>query len=283
MSKAVLKATLLMPSDVAFITDANRPVLTHTRNMAAEAGIEPHSHPRGQLLWAAKGLLRVRSENAVWVVPSTHAVWIPCNLPHQVNSETHAHTRNIYIDPSYDVRSQDTQVVMVTMTALMRELVLKLCESSHLLGSGQLHRLGLVAIDELETLDSLDAHLPAGSDPRLSRLIQKLIRHPTVNYTLTELAEMGGASVRTIERLFKAETGLTYRQWRQRFRLLNSLESLSQGESTTMVAHSLGYLSVSSFSAAFKMQFGCTPQNYPQHNPMKSKVTRFSDPVTGNN
>ena len=60
MSKHVPKATLLTPSDVAFITDANRPVLTHTRNMAAEAGIEPHSHPRGQLLWAAKGLLRVR-------------------------------------------------------------------------------------------------------------------------------------------------------------------------------------------------------------------------------
>lgn len=47
MSKYVPKATLLTPSDAAFIIDANRPVLTHTRNMAAEAGIEPHSRTRG--------------------------------------------------------------------------------------------------------------------------------------------------------------------------------------------------------------------------------------------
>lgn len=268
MSDIIPKATLLAPSDAAFTIDPHRPVLTHARNLDAEAGIEPHSHPRGQLLWAVKGVLRVRSENAVWVVPSTHAVWIPCNLPHQVNSETHAHTRNLYIDPSYCVREQDKQVVMVTMTPLMREIILRLCEAESM-EAGRLLRLGLTAIDELETLDSVDAHLPAGKDPRLNRLIQTLIRQPKVNHSLTELAEMGGASVRTIERLFKAETGLTYRQWRQRFRLLNSLERLTQGESTTRVAHSLGYLSVSSFSSAFKMQFGCTPQDYAKHKSVK--------------
>jgi AraC-like DNA-binding protein len=264
MSDIVPKATLLAPSNAAFIIDPHRPVLTHARNLDAEAGIEPHAHPRGQLLWAVKGILRVRSESAVWVVPSTHAVWIPCNLSHQVSSETYAHTRNLYIDPSYSVREHNKQVVMVTMTPLMREIILRLCEAESM-EAGRLLRLGLAAIDELATLDSVDAHLPAGKDPRLSHLIQTIIRQPKVNYSLTELAEIGGASVRTVERLFKAETGLTYRQWRQRFRLLNSLERLTQGESTTRVAHSLGYLSVSSFSAAFKMQFGCTPQDYSKH------------------
>jgi AraC-like DNA-binding protein len=68
--------------------------------------------------------------------------------------------------------------------------------------------------------------------------------------------------VRTIERLFKAETGLTYRQWRSRFRLMNSLEHIVNGANTTTVAHQLGYQSVSSFISAFKSLFGCTPQEY---------------------
>ena len=261
MSDVISKATMLAPSQFAFTLDANRPVLSNARNLEAEMGVEPHSHPRGQLLWAAKGILRVQSDNAVWVVPSTHAVWLPSGCRHQINCETHAHLRNLYIDPSYRVRVQDTQVVMVTMTPLMREMVLKLCQNTSM-EPAKYFRLGLSAIDELDTLDSVNTYLNAGSDPRLGRVIQLLIKKTQAEYTLAELAQGAGASIRTIERLFKAETGQTYRQWRQRYRLLNSLERLTQGESTTGVAHSLGYLSVSSFSAAFKALFGCTPQEY---------------------
>ncbi|ENM5787810.1 AraC family transcriptional regulator [Vibrio metoecus] len=265
MPKPISKTTLFTPSDAPFILDPSKPVLTHARDMQAETGIEPHSHPRSQLLWAAKGVLRVRSDTAVWVVPSTHAVWIPSGLPHQVVCETLAHTRNLYIDPSFIVRAQDEKVVMVSMSSLMREIILRLTENVQPYRPEALHRLGLVAIDELEELVSVDTHLPAGSDPRLSRVIQRLIREPQANFSLAELAEIGGASIRTIERLFKSETGLTYRQWRQRFRLLNALEKLHQGGSTTAVAHDLGYLSVSSFSAAFKAEFGRTPQEYASH------------------
>ncbi|MFB2680990.1 AraC family transcriptional regulator [Shewanella mangrovisoli] len=263
MSDVIPKATMLAPSQFAFTLDANRPVLSNARNLEAEMGVEPHSHPRGQLLWAAKGILRVQSDNAVWVVPSTHAVWLPSGCRHQINCETQAHLRNLYIDPSYRVRVQDTQVVMVTMTPLMREMVLKLCQDATM-EPAKYFRLGLSAIDELDALDSVNTYLNAGSDPRLGRVIQLLIKKPQAEYTLAELAQSAGASIRTIERLFKAETGQTYRQWRQRYRLLNSLERLTQGESTTSVAHSLGYLSVSSFSAAFKVLFGCTPQEYAQ-------------------
>lgn len=215
MSDIISKATMLAPSQFAFTLDANRPVLSNARNLEAEMGVEPHSHPRGQLLWAAKGILRVQSDNAVWVVPSTHAVWIPSDCRHQINCETHAHLRNLYIDPSYRVREQDKQVVMVSMTPLMREMVLKLCQDT-LMASAKYFRLGLSAIDELDALDSVNTYLNAGSDPRLGRVIQLLIKKPQAECSLAELAQSAGASIRTIERLFKAETGQTYRQWRQR-------------------------------------------------------------------
>ncbi|WP_321284530.1 helix-turn-helix transcriptional regulator [uncultured Vibrio sp.] len=264
MSKHISNTTMFSPSDVAFILDATQPVLTHSRSMVAESSIKPHAHPRGQLLWAAKGILRVTSEKGVWVVPSTHAVWIPGGHYHQVSNETATQTRNLYIDPSFCVRQNSDKVIMLKVSSLMREIILKLTESPEPLTKARAHHLGLVALDELESLEALELFIPSGNDPRLQRLISIIVNHPEQSLLLEELATQVGASVRTIERLFKAETGLTFRQWRSRFRLMNSLEKIAQGQNTTLVAHQLGYSSVSSFISSFKKLFGCTPQEYAQ-------------------
>ncbi|MGV3000669.1 helix-turn-helix domain-containing protein [Vibrio sp.] len=264
MSKHIPNTTMLSPSDVAFILDPAQPVLTHSRSMVAESAIEPHTHPRGQLLWGSKGILRVASEKAIWVVPSTHAVWIPGGHAHQVSNETATQTRNLYVDPSFCVRQNSEKVVMLKMSSLMREVILRLTESSSSLTKERVHNLGLVALDELESLEALELYMPSGHDPRLQRLIRIIVNQPEQSLLLEQLASQVGASVRTIERLFKAETGLTFRQWRSRFRLMNSLEKISQGYNTTLVAHDLGYSSVSSFISSFKKLFGCTPKEYAQ-------------------
>jgi len=264
MSKYIPNTTMLSPSDVAFVLDPTQPVLTHSRSMVAESAIEPHSHPRGQLLWGCKGILRITSEKAIWVVPSTHAVWIPGGYPHQVSSETATQTRNLYVDPSYCVRQNSQKVVMLKMSSLMREVILRLTENSGSLTKERVHNLGLVALDELESLEALELYIPSGHDLRLQRLISLIVNQPDQLLLLEQLATQVGASVRTIERLFKSETGLTFRQWRSRFRLMNSLEKISRGDNTTLVAHELGYSSVSSFISSFKKLFGCTPQEYAQ-------------------
>lgn len=264
MSKHIPNRTVLSPSEVAFILDPTQPVLTHSRSMVAESSVEPHAHPRGQLLWGAKGILRVTSEKAVWVVPSTHAVWIPGGHYHQVSNETATQTRNLYVDPSFCIRQNSEKVVMLKMSALMREVILKLTECADSLTKEREHNLGLVALDELESLEALELYIPSGHDPRLQRLLSLIVNRPEQSLSLEHLATQVGASVRTIERLFKAETGLTFRQWRSRFRLMNSLEKINQGYNTTTVAHELGYSSVSSFIASFKKLFGCTPQDYGQ-------------------
>jgi AraC-like DNA-binding protein len=262
MTKHIPNAPMLPPSDAAFTIDPNKPVLSHGRSMQAEVSIEPHSHPRGQLLWAQQGVLRVTGEEAVWVVPSTHAMWIPSGISHQVSSETNTQIRNIYIDPSYIVRKNEKTIVMVTMTPLMQEIILRLTNENNNLTEVRRKRIGLVAIDELEELESTHLYIHSGRDPRLQRLVSHIVQHPQKTFSLANLSKLAGASVRTIERLFKAETGMTFRQWRSRFRLMNALVQLAEGSSSTSVAHELGYKSVSSFINAFKVQFGCTPQEY---------------------
>ena len=75
-------------------------------------------------------------------------------------------------------------------------------------------------------------------------------------------AEIGGASLRTFERLFADETGLSLAAWRRHSRLLASLSLLAEGKSIGEVAHAVGYDSPAAFSAAFKQCFGVSPSNY---------------------
>lgn len=262
MPNSIAKTPNFSPSQTAYILDPDRPVLSHGRDFAAEASSEPHRHPRGQLLWAAEGVLRITSEDMVWIVPASHAVWIPGNCFHHVVTETVARTRNLYIDPSIPVRSQDKGCAMLLLTPLMREIILTLTSDRLAGDAAGLKRLGLVAIDEIGRLQSAPLNLPAGQDARLRRLIGYMVRNPEDPQTFPELAKMAGGSLRTMERLFRAETGMNFRQWRSRLRLLSAIEHLRQGKSSTTIAHSLGYRTASAFVAAFRQHFGCPPQNY---------------------
>jgi AraC-like DNA-binding protein len=71
-----------------------------------------------------------------------------------------------------------------------------------------------------------------------------------------------GASARTLARLFRRETGLSFRVWRQQVRLIAALERLSAGESVGRVSAALGYRSASAFTAMFRRALGRPPQDF---------------------
>ena len=83
--------------------------------------------------------------------------------------------------------------------------------------------------DETEALVPAPLDLPGGHDARLLRATAHLNRHPHEGTTLPEISVLAGASPRTLERLFRQETGLTFRQWRSRLRLLLAIERLNLG------------------------------------------------------
>lgn len=65
--------------------------------------------------------------------------------------------------------------------------------------------------------------------------------------TLDRLSRRYRAGRRTLERLFRNETGLSFGLWRQKARMLDSVRLLSEGESVTDAALDSGYNSVSAF------------------------------------
>jgi AraC-like DNA-binding protein len=97
---------------------------------------------------------------------------------------------------------------------------------------------------------------------RARRVADRLEDDPSDDRTLTALARGSGASVRTLQRLFRAETGMTFAAWRQQLRLGRALQRLADGGSVTAVALDTGYASVSAFVSVFRRTFGQTPGRY---------------------
>ena len=255
--------------EAARIIDPARPVLTHGREIAAGHMFRQHAHPRGQLLWAMSGVIKVMSHACVWVVPTSHAVWIPGDQPHRFSTETAAEMLNLYVDPSRPIRKgkglRGQGCAVLELTPFMRELILQLdLRLEDGVYDRRVQRLAEVALDELETLPEAPLSLPGGQDPRLIRLTQHLAANPVDKRPLAELARTFGTTPRTLERLFRNETGLSFRQWRNRLRLLGAIDALNRGESSTAIAFSLGWHSPSAFVAAFREQFGTTPQRFLQ-------------------
>jgi AraC-like DNA-binding protein len=100
-------------------------------------------------------------------------------------------------------------------------------------------------VDELETARVAPLHLPMPRDPRLARVARALIADPADVRTLAAWTRAAGASGRTLQRRFRAETGLSFGKWRQQVRLLRALERLASGAAVTEVAFDLGYESPS--------------------------------------
>ena len=93
-------------------------------------------------------------------------------------------------------------------------------------------------------------------------LAERLQAKPDERADFKVLARAAGASLRTFQRIFPAETGLTLEAWRQKARLIHGAARLIEGCSVTTTALDCGYDSVSAFIAAFKAAYGVTPARF---------------------
>lgn len=66
-------------------------------------------------------------------------------------------------------------------------------------------------------------------------------------------------SERTLSRLFRADLGMTFPQWRTQLRLYHALRMLADGSAVTTVAHACGWSSTSAFIDVFRRAYGHTP------------------------
>lgn len=117
-------------------------------------------------------------------------------------------------------------------------------------------------LDEIRSLPVESFGLPLPRDPRLQRIARALIANPADDRDLESWAAWGAISSRTLSRRFVTETGFNFTAWRQRARMMRSLEMLAAGMSVTAIALDLGYSTPSAFIGRFRRSFGETPAIY---------------------
>lgn len=227
--------------------------------------IETHQHPWAQLIYAAEGVLTVETASGSWVVPPARAAWIPAGFQHSLRTTGQTWLRTLYLAPEVvsECDSLPHRCCVMTATPLLRELVFEAMNHGMLhSSSGSEARLVGVILDQIvqRTESPLDVRRPV--DPRARHVAAAALKDLSTPRTLVSLATGSGASVRTIERLFRNETGMTFGQWLRRCRVLRALERLAAGDSVTEASLAVGYDSTSAFVAMFKRTIGDTPGAY---------------------
>ena len=221
-----------------------------------------HSHLRGQLFCVETGLIQVHTAHGSWLLPPHRAGWIPPGVRHRVNISGALKGWSLSILPAACARLPE-QPCVVAVDDLMVALVRRATgwETADVPSEAQ-ERVIAVLLDELQRVRREPLHLPLPRDRRLLRVATALLEQPDDGRTLQEWAAWAGLSPRTLSRLFKGETAISFAQWRQQVRLSQAVVRLSRGESVAHIADALGYATPSNFIAMFRRCFGVSPARY---------------------
>jgi methylphosphotriester-DNA--protein-cysteine methyltransferase/quercetin dioxygenase-like cupin family protein len=215
-----------------------------------------HVHDDHELLHVLSGSFLLEAGNVSWLVPPTVGVWIPAGVAHRSAATRGTRFYCQYVDPARcSIAWQG--ITSLTISPLVAELVAHLHRVD--LPVDERRRAEHVMFDQLRPIDRAGIQLPMPSDERALELAHALLADPADQRSLDQWGHQVGASPRTLTRVFAAETGMNFADWRAQVRVRAALVHLTNGMSVTRTARALGYRSASSFVASFRRTTGRTP------------------------
>ncbi|MCD0503076.1 AraC family transcriptional regulator [Bordetella petrii] len=259
---------LPLPADPARSRDADdyqyvpRLVTAMAKDFVPSDTTGPHSHPRGQLVYAIEGVMRVSTPDGFWTLPPLRALWVPPGTIHGIQMVGAVLMRTLYVHANAASTLWD-RCQVIEVSGLLRELILALAaEPIEYDVDGRAGQIVALLLTELAAAPVIPIQIPWPRDRRLQTICRAILAQPGLNRTVHDWGDEVGASGRTLIRLFQAELGLNYRQWVQQVRLADALRRLALGQPVARVAAELGYRSPSAFSAMFRRALGTPPQGY---------------------
>ena len=221
-----------------------------------------HPHPWAQLVFASSGVMRVATDAATWLTPATKAIWLPAGVEHRINIQGEVAMRTLHLAPER-ATPLPREPATLEVAPLLRELILHIVRLGMLAPARPEHdRMAGVLVDLLMNAKREDLRLPLPGDPRARAAALRLQDAPGEANDLPKLATESGASLRTLQRIFPRETGLTLEAWRQKARLIHAMARLATDDRVTAAALESGYQNVGAFIGAFSRHFNVTPGRY---------------------
>lgn len=224
--------------------------------------VAEHQHAWGQLAYASRGIMKVDIPSASFIIPPERALWLPAGVPHKVSTRYGLSFRSLYISNEC-AKSLPNKATAITVNSLLKELILEISNwtESYTLTTTK-KRFIAVLIDQLSEAKRSRLFLNEPTDKRLKKITNTLEKKPADNTTLEQWSLSIGATPRTLNRLFQKETNMGFVEWRQKLRILYSLEKIARGENMDLIANTLGYESSSAFISMFKKHLGVSPKRF---------------------
>ncbi len=240
-----------------------RPVAAMPKDFPSGHHIARHSHERGQLLYATRGVMRVATDQGTGVVPPQRALWIPPGVEHEIRMSGAVAMRTLYIAANTAAAALPADCQVIEVSELLRALILAAMEEPVEYDSGSRgEAIAQLLLHELRGVAVVPLHLPLPQDARLQAICRRMQENLGSELDLETLARDAGMSSRSLARLFQRETGMGFLAWRQQARLAEALAQLSTGKPVALVASDLGYASPAAFTAMFRRSLGTTPGRY---------------------
>ncbi|MGQ6287189.1 AraC family transcriptional regulator [Serratia sp. IR-2025] len=223
-----------------------------------------HWHQRSQLLYAPQGCMTVTLAQQWLILPPTRGVWIPGGIAHRVQLRGRVAYRSLYFDPVLTA-AMPPQAAVLAVNPLLAAIVERIAHwpLDFALAQPQARDLLAVLINELSEAQCENTQLRLPQDRRLAAWLATLPESDELQ-GLAALAQRLNLHAKTLTRLFVRETGLSYQQWCQQWRLMRAIELLATLPSVSAVAQRLGFSSDSAFIAFFRQFTGTTPRRYMQ-------------------
>ncbi|GKS99542.1 MULTISPECIES: helix-turn-helix domain-containing protein [unclassified Acidovorax] len=277
--RAVSYVSSLTPD--LFVPAGTRPVRAKARWLPADTQVLPHRHPWAQVAISTTGVIRLTAAQGTYIVPPSRALWIPPGVEHAVTMVQDADLRTLYFHqprgrcgpgvPIGAARADDAawrQCRVLEVSPLLRALVCEMPsepDDSATPPTPELLRrerhLSALICEELRRAAALRLGVDLPRDKRLLHLCEAVLADPTRHEALEDWARDTGASPRTVARLFRAELGSTFTQWRQQVILAKAVALAAERLPVGQIAAELGY-SASAFSAMVRRAVGMPPARF---------------------
>ncbi|WP_153392279.1 helix-turn-helix domain-containing protein [Chryseobacterium vaccae] len=220
-----------------------------------------HSHQKGQLVYVESGFQYITIEGKIYLLPQNHAVWIPPGAVHKTNSHSEKIKLMIMFANAEPGRTFDQEINVFSVPPVLKGMIKYAEKWSKNQSIDPNEQIFLKALfNELPHFveHAIKLHIGLPQDKRLTKAINYLHSHYREDIRIEDLSEISLLSLRTLERIFKKETGSTLNKYQQILRIIKSMELLSSGSLTiSEIAYETGYKSVQSFTRSFLsvMQF----------------------------
>src|SRR5262245_18983861 len=202
------------------------------RTMAAEFRqehtIQPHTHAWGQLIYSVSGVMSVWTGQGSWVAPPQWAVWAPAGVAHGMRFTGATSLRTLYLRPG--IADLSARSAVIAVSPLLRELILRAVELRFLDDRVPVHvAMTKLILDEMRVQSTPALDLPLPQSTMLGRIAEHFSQAPNDRSSHAAIARRYGVGIRTLERGFLSETGLSFGPWRRQARFLHALRRLGAG------------------------------------------------------